>query len=226
MTKAKLGWPVIFFPAASDRESRENGATELAAIVSQIPDGDDSRVNLRVFNHSTNGGNVPLRQHVPHRDEVDSTRPYYLNLDEVDEDAEDTNLSTVDTSRNEEGVGSLSENLSEGNASMKSQEQKVNYPGDPDTTEKIDTDSQQKLPAGDVNGADDKNNSAAKSNEKDVATKELENGAAGSGVGSESPGKDDAGSAEKSVDASIDEKSPAEKAAVGKDIATENPEQK
>ncbi len=82
--KAKLGYPVIFFPVGGDREITQNGisiSTELPAIISNVEDGDDDRVSLRVFNHATDG-KVPLRTQVPHGDDVNQTRPYWLHLEE------------------------------------------------------------------------------------------------------------------------------------------------
>lgn len=84
--------PVIFFPDLSDRESREGGATEVPAIISMIVDkndDDDTRVSLRVFNHSTDGGNVPLRRFVPHRESVNSVAPYWITLEEFEDDEDE-----------------------------------------------------------------------------------------------------------------------------------------
>lgn len=106
MKKTALGTTVIYFPASHDRQSRENGATQLAAIVSNVLPGDDNNlVDLRVFSHSTDG-KVLLRQAVPHKDEVQGgVRPFYQLIDEVNSVDENTSISSVSSSTNEEGVG-------------------------------------------------------------------------------------------------------------------------
>lgn len=77
-----LGLPVIFFPALSDRECMEGGYTECAAMICHINEGDDGRVNLRVFNHATSGQNVPLRTMVAPKELNKGQRPYYMHLNE------------------------------------------------------------------------------------------------------------------------------------------------
>jgi hypothetical protein len=49
MDKPTIGRIIQFFPKADDKESTANGATSVPAIITQVFDGNDTTVNLRVF---------------------------------------------------------------------------------------------------------------------------------------------------------------------------------